>query len=98
MATVNNPILTPQNGVFGVKPFYHHHLRLATNSYLAILSILSQHSPFHTQQLNATTQLRAMVKDDLSTSEPIPAPEDNIKPLDYKDQFSVRSCLSTGTL
>ena len=29
-------------------------------------------------------------------SEPIPAPEDNVKPLNYKEQFSVRSCLSTA--
>lgn len=33
-----------------------------------------------------------------STSKPIPAPEDNVKPLNYKDQFSVRSFLSAGAL
>ena len=25
---------------------------------------------------------------------PIPAPEDNVEPLNYKDLFSVRNCLS----
>lgn len=40
-----------------------------------------------------------MGNDNSSTSEPIiPAPEDNVKPLNYKEQFSVRSCLSTGAL
>ena len=38
-----------------------------------------------------------MGKDNSSASEPIPPPEDNVKPLDYKEQFSVRSIfLHTG--
>jgi len=31
-----------------------------------------------------------MCKTNSSTAEPIPAPEDNVKPLDYKEQFSGR--------
>jgi hypothetical protein len=43
-------------------------------------------------QRSTTNPLNVMGKDNLS---PIPAPEDNVKPLNYKEQFSVRSHLLT---